>query len=95
MDFGEQYDQGMVKEDDPLDSNELTYSRQGAFVVSYAVSTADGEEPTADPYQVSILLTLPSGSQTVRTYSCDVEEPPEPIDCDDPQYSPPPPACET
>jgi len=69
-------------------------SRAGAFAVSFAVSTADGEEPTADPDQVSILLTLPSGSQTVRTYSCDVEEPPEPVDCNDPQYSPPPPQCQ-
>jgi len=68
-------------------------SRAGAFAVSFAVSTADGEEPTADPDQVSILLTLPSGSQTVKTYSCDVEEPPKPIDCDDPSFSPPPSGC--
>lgn len=47
-------------------------SRAGAFAVSFAVSTADGEAATADPDQVSILLTLPSGSQTVKTYSCDV-----------------------
>jgi len=69
-------------------------SRAGAFAVSFAVSTADGEEPTADPDQVSILLTLPSGSQTVKTYSCDVEEPPEPVDCNDPNFSPAPPTCE-
>jgi hypothetical protein len=69
-------------------------SRAGAFAVSFAVSTADGEEATAEPDQVSILLTLPSGSQTVRTYSCDVEEPPEPVDCNDPQFSPPPAACQ-
>ena len=69
-------------------------NRAGAFAVSFAVSTADGEEPTADPDQVSILLTLPSGSQTVKTYSCDVEEPPEPADCNDPNFSPNPPGCE-
>ncbi len=69
-------------------------SRAGAFAVSFAVSTADGEEATAEPDQVSILLTLPSGSQTVRTYSCDVEEPPAPVDCNDPQFSPPPAACQ-
>ena len=68
-------------------------NRAGAFAVSFAVSTADGDEPTADPDQVSILLTLPSGSQTVQTYSCDVEEPPEPVNCNDPQFSPPPPGC--
>ena len=51
--------------------------------MSFAVSTADGDEPTADPDQVSILLTLPSGSQTVQTYTCDAEEPPEPVNCND------------
>lgn len=68
-------------------------NKAGAFSVSFAVSTADGEEPTADPDQVAIVLTLPGGSQTVKTYSCDVAEPPEPLDCDDPQFSPPPPEC--
>ncbi|MAC37667.1 MAG: hypothetical protein CME47_09290 [Halieaceae bacterium] len=34
----------------------------GAFAVSFAVSTADRGEPTADPDQVSILSTLSRGS---------------------------------
>ncbi len=50
-------------------------NRAGAFTVSFAVATADGEDPTADPDQVSILLTLPNGSITVATYSCLVEDP--------------------
>jgi len=50
-------------------------NRAGAFAVSFAVSTADGEEPTADPDQISILMTLPNGSTTVTTYACAVEEP--------------------
>ena len=50
-------------------------SRAGAFGVAFAVSTADGEDPSADPDQVSILLTLPNGSTTVKTYACEVEDP--------------------
>lgn len=84
----------MVKANDPLDSNKPTYSRQGAFLVSYSVSTADGEEPTPEPNQVSVILTLPSGSQTVRTHTCDEEEPPELVDCNDPNFSPALPAYE-
>ncbi len=53
-------------------------NRAGAFAVAFAVSTADGEEPSADPDQVSILFTLPSGSTTVVTYGCEVEDPPPP-----------------
>lgn len=50
-------------------------NRAGAFAVAFAVSTADGEEPTADPDQISFLLTLPNGSTTVTTYGCEVEDP--------------------
>ncbi len=49
----------------------------GAFAVAFAVSTEDGEEPSADPDQISILLTLPNGSETVKTYDCEVEDPVE------------------
>ena len=50
-------------------------NRAGAFAVAFAVSTADGEEETADPDQVSILMTLPNGSTTVKTYACEIEAP--------------------
>ena len=50
-------------------------NRAGAFAVAFAVSTADGDEPTADPDQVSILMTLPNGSTTVKTYACEIEAP--------------------
>jgi hypothetical protein len=50
-------------------------SRAGAFTTRLSVSTADGEQATADPDQVSILLTLPGGSTTVRTYPCLVDDP--------------------
>jgi hypothetical protein len=52
-------------------------NRAGAFAVAFAVSTADGEEPSADPDQISFLLTLPNGSTTVATYGCEVEDPVE------------------
>ena len=46
-----------------------------AFAANFAVSTQDGEDPTADPDQVSILLTLPNGGVAVKTYSCCVQDP--------------------
>ena len=67
-------------------------NKAGAFAVSFAVSTADGEEPSADPDQVSIILTLPGGSKTVKTYACFVIDPPDEADCG---FSPLPPECQT
>ena len=65
-------------------------NRAGAFAVSFAVSTEDGAEPTSDPDQVTMILTLPSGSKTVKTYACYVIDPPDPADCG---FSPQPPGC--
>jgi hypothetical protein len=50
-------------------------NRPGAFGVSFAVSTADGEAPTADPDQVTIIMTLSNGATSVATYPCRVEDP--------------------
>jgi len=50
-------------------------NRAGAFSVAFAVSTADDEEASGEPDQISILLTLPNGSQTVKTYDCKITPP--------------------
>lgn len=64
-------------------------SRAGAFTVNFAVSTEDGTEPSADPDQVTIILTLTNGSTALVTYPCTVTDP-VPDETEGPSFSPGP-----